>query len=345
MTLAELSKQQRHILTSVVRVRNSAFQRSAQTQGGIERIDDRFGPHVLGDRPTRDPTRAQVDDRRQIQKRAIGQRQIGQVRDVFLAWPLGAEDTPEPVGHAIGLRIGHGRCRPLRLPRAALDTALAHQARHPFLVHDQAVDTVQLRGEPLGPIGPTGGLPDGHDQLEQCRVGLLGRTTGVLGRSPPIVLRARQAQHVALPCDRPDLAVFLDEPVALFQVVVSRKTGRAFFKISRSARKRAFSRSSWRTRCSITVWEATSKTGFALLPEASAVSLPAPALRTQFFSVFGEIPNACAVVTYDESGSVTYKRTASALNSSLYLLPEATLISPYDRADRPGDQVVPLQIG
>src|SRR5690606_9967417 len=156
--------------------------------------------------------------------------------------------------------------------------------------------------DPLGPVPLSRPTPGRLDHLGQGRVGLLARQTRRLGVLPPVELRPGHTEHLAQQGDRPALGLGspLDEPVALLQSVARRKTAEAFLRMSRSARKRAFSRSSSRTRSSITAREATSRAGFALDPSDRAVSLPAPALRTQFLSVFGEMPNACAVVTYDE---------------------------------------------
>src|SRR5690606_16014752 len=121
------------------------------------------------------------------------------------------------------------------------------------------------------------------DHLGQGRVGLLARQTRRLGALPPVELRPRQAQHLAQQRDRPALGLgsLLDEPIALLQSVARRKTAEAFLRMSRSARKRAFSAFRRRFSSSITDREATSIAGSVLRPAASAVSRPSPAFFTQ----------------------------------------------------------------
>ena len=74
------------VLRSAVGMEYHAGRRVTPTTGHLEGIDDQAGAHVIGDRPTNDGTRVQVDHRRQV--RPTGPRP--DVGDVTAPGDLGA---------------------------------------------------------------------------------------------------------------------------------------------------------------------------------------------------------------------------------------------------------------
>jgi hypothetical protein len=137
---------------------------SAAGDGHLERVDDKLGAQVVGDRPADDPAAVAVHHRGQIQP-ALPGAQIGDVSDPQPVRASGLKVALDEVGRRSD--AGHAD-RGLAATAAdqAADLGLAHQALDALAADPDAL-VAQLGVHPRGAVGAASALVDLPDPLGQ----------------------------------------------------------------------------------------------------------------------------------------------------------------------------------
>ena len=117
--------------------------------GGVEGVGDELGAHVVGDRPPRQAAGVAVDHGGQVQVRAVGQRQVGDVPDVPAVRRRGGEVPLEQVGDLLVRALGDRGADPAPALVAA-DGVLAHHPGDPLVVDPLSSENavVEVGGHP-----------------------------------------------------------------------------------------------------------------------------------------------------------------------------------------------------
>lgn len=104
----DLGELLRHILSPVAAVKNRSAQSAGATGrcGGPEGVGDQGRAHVVGDRPARQPFRAQVQHRGQIAELAAADGEMGYVAHVLRVGRLRGEVAPQQVRNRCRRRLG-----------------------------------------------------------------------------------------------------------------------------------------------------------------------------------------------------------------------------------------------
>jgi hypothetical protein len=139
------------------------------------------------------------------------------------------------MGQSWRLSVVHARKEPAR--SYCLDTVMAHEPRDPATAR-RVSQAAQGRMDSRPAIAPAMCQMEAPDLGEQGAIGRLARA--FWPAAPGIKSRRRDAHHVAQDANRERLALILDD--AEFHFGGSEKMRSVFFKISRSMRRRSFSR-------------------------------------------------------------------------------------------------------
>src|SRR5271157_1571493 len=169
----------------------------------------------------------------------------------------------------------------------------------------------QGRMDPGYAISATMGQMDSPDLGQQGAIGRFARAFGPA--APSIIARRRDAHHIAHDANRKRLALVLDETE--FHFGASEKMRKVFFKISRSMRRRSFSR----RKRAFSVAKSTPAGGIAacvLGRRGDPALLPSLSLR-HARSRSGGIPSSPAIWLPGRP-LLTKSSKASRLNSSIY---------------------------
>lgn len=135
-------------------------------RGGVEQgIGDEVGAHVVGDGPAHEASAVAVDDGREVQVLAAGERQVGDVPDVLHVRRWGGEIPFHQVLDLSVRGLGDGRAHAAAELQSG-QVVLAHDPGDALVVHlvlgRGAV--VELCGDPGGAVGPVAALRRGPIQ-------------------------------------------------------------------------------------------------------------------------------------------------------------------------------------
>ena len=122
-----------YCLGSVVGVEDRPGQRPARIPGRTQRVGDQVGAHVLSDRPPGQAPREAVDHRRQVQVRAVGEREVGDIADVALVGRGSGEVTTQQIRHPLIGRLRDRGADPAAQPQPG-DVMFAHHPDDPLVV-------------------------------------------------------------------------------------------------------------------------------------------------------------------------------------------------------------------
>ncbi len=227
----------------MVRVQHHALRLSLR-HGRVERIQHQLGPQMHCHRPADDLAAQDVDDDGEIEKANPG-RDVHDVGDPELIRGDRGKVALDEVRCRLGGAVAHGRHAELATANAG-DTRLTHEPRHPLEIDDATVYVRQLRPDPRRSIGAVGHLVDRLDPLDKGD--LVGGPPRGRSLAPGVKARLGNAERAA--ADRGTMAGLI-RPHESERVLRARAASSwanqaaAFFRMSRSSRRRAFSRRSW----------------------------------------------------------------------------------------------------
>src|SRR3979411_2503857 len=208
----------------------------------------------------------------------------GDIRQPDLIGPVGCEIPIQQVGGYRQVMLAVGRAYAIAAWRVSPDAVLAHHPLDPLAADGLALGT-QLGMNTRCPISAAVLRMNPPDIDQQLAIGDLAQALWL--RTPIVEAGRRHAQRIAHDAHRPDIPVVLDQ--AEPHLGGSEKMATAFFKMSRSMRRRSFSR---RRRV---ISEAGSEAQCAADDGIRRSVAPAfrPSLRLrQLRSIEGEIPSS-----------------------------------------------------
>src|SRR5208283_311757 len=169
----------------------------------------------------------------------------------------------------------------------------------------------QGRMDPGYAISATMGQMDSPDLGQQGAIGRFARAFGPA--APSIIARRRDAHHIAHDANRKRLALVLDETE--FHFGASEKMRKVFFKISRSMRRRSFSR----RKRAFSVAKSAPASGIAACDwgRRGDPAWPLPVVLRQARSRAAGIPSSWAI-WLNGRPLLASSPKASRLNSSVY---------------------------
>ena len=119
---------------AVVAVKHGASQRSAVAGGRAEGFFDEAHAHVVGGLPACELARAEVDAGREVEVRAVGDGEVGDVADIPAVRLADAEVPPDQVGELASGLVRDRRLHPASQPDPR-ELMFAHHPRDPLVVH------------------------------------------------------------------------------------------------------------------------------------------------------------------------------------------------------------------
>src|SRR5450631_1618745 len=218
---------------------DQAGRRLLPLDGHCQSRDRQIRPHVVTHRPADDLPCEKIEHDSQIEPSFLGW-DIGYVSKPDLIRPLGGEFLGEPVGGNGPIVAAVGGACPEPARSYCLDTVMAHEPRDPATAR-RVPQAAQGRMDSRSAIAPAMGQMEAPDLGEQGAIGRLARA--FWPAAPGIKPRRRDAHHVAQDTNRECLALIFDD--AEFHFGSSEKMRSVFFRISRSMRRRSFSRRRW----------------------------------------------------------------------------------------------------
>ena len=202
----------------------------------MQRVGDQLGAHVVGDRPAGQPPGEAVDHGGQVEVRAVGERQVGDVADVAPVRRGGGEVPVEQVGH---LLVGRARGSVVRTRRRSRSPAMPcsriTRATRLWLTRSPAgapsLSSAVIRGAPYGVVArrgrPGSARPAAASAAARCGP---GRGAGL----PGVERGALDLDELAQPLHLEGVLVVGDELEAAHQFVSPAKYLAAWRRISRS---------------------------------------------------------------------------------------------------------------
>ncbi len=183
--------------------------RLTRVQRLLQRIEHEVGPHRAAYPPADDTSSKDVDDEGNVHE-TLPCRDVREIADPKLVWPLRLELAIDPVERARRLCIGNRRAYDLASHDAS-QAGLAHQALHRAAGHICAL-TPQLAPNLVGSIDLHVRLPDSFD-VDAQHVVTLDPCTTQLGIAPlrgvtPVAGR-RDLHHPADRLDAVSMAVLV----------------------------------------------------------------------------------------------------------------------------------------
>jgi hypothetical protein len=152
----------------VVAVKDRALEAAPGCGGSLEGVLDELGAHVVGDGPPGEPTGVAVDHGRQVEVRAVGERQVGDVTDVAPVRGIGGEVPLEQIRVLLPRGLGDRGPHPPLL-HVATDALGAHHPGDALVVQPLTGwrTVVELGGDPRRPLGAVLGVhgPDPRREL------------------------------------------------------------------------------------------------------------------------------------------------------------------------------------
>jgi hypothetical protein len=224
------------VLAAAIGMMDQAWRRLLPLDGHGQCRDRQIRPHVVTHRPADDLPCEKIEHDSQIEPSFLGW-DIGDVSEPDSIRPLGDEFLGEPVGGngPIMAAVGGACSEPAR--RYCLDTVMAHEPLNPATAR-RVPQAAQGRMDSWPAIAPAMGQMEAPDLGEQSTIGRLARTFGPA--APSIIPCRRDAHDIAQDTNRERLALIFDD--AEFHFGSSEKMRSVFFRISRSMRRRSFSR-------------------------------------------------------------------------------------------------------
>src|SRR5881392_241430 len=306
------------VLTAAIRMMDQARPRAASLECHGEGGNGEFGAQMLAHRPADDLASEQVEDHGQVEPTFAG-RDVGDIRQPDLIGPVGCEIPIQQVGGYRQGMLAVGRAYAIAAWRVSPDAVLAHQPLDPLAADGLALGT-QLGMNTRCPISAAVLRMNPPDIDQQLAIGVLARALWL--RTPSVEAGRRHAQGIAHDAHRPDIPVVLDQ--AEPHLGGSEKMATAFFKMSRSMRRRSFSR---RSRAISAVRSGEDVDADVL--ECNAVPAPRPSLRLrQLRSIEGEMPSSPAICPNDRP-LLASRATDSCLNSSGKMTPFLAHSTPF----------------
>ena len=207
----------------MVGVEDRADQRPAVVVRGTEGVFDEFGAHVVGDLPARELPGAEIDAGREVEVRAVGDRQVGDVAHVAAAGVADGEVPSDQVGEAPGGLVRDRGLHPSSQPDPR-ETVLTHYPRDALVIHPlrHGHTVVEVGGDPGRPVGAVAtlsGVLQHPDPRRQHRVVCRLRGSPPGGVQPGVERRAGDLDDLTQPLHAVGVLVILNKLEAVHQFV------------------------------------------------------------------------------------------------------------------------------
>src|SRR5262245_50283607 len=271
--------------------------------------DGQFRPHVVTHGPAHNLPREKIKHDGKIEP-AFGGCDISYVGEPHLIGAFGSKVLIEPVGGNRKIVMAVGGAYP-EAPRHPCPYAVMPHETFNAATACLLPQVAQGHVDPWRTIAAAMGHMEAPDLGEQGAIGQLAQA--FRPAAPGIIARRRNAHHIAHDTDRKRLTLIFDEAESHFGG--SEKMRSVFFKISRSMRRRSFSR----RRRVFSAARSTPAGGIAacVLGRRGDPAWPPPLLLRQARSRAAGIPSSSAIWLSGQSLFAS-SPTASCLNSSVY---------------------------